>query len=158
MCWVWYSFVFYFLYVVLTLKKKGHKSEYLELSDLIWNWDVLFILSLQWEISAPIWKWHSFKQLYSIFHWTCSHKWKLKIIVEIRHPKNPHMCPHRALSSWWFYMHSLFVRAENYTACFHNPHLSVAFCEKVGIIALCFCTCVIPKSQKTLLEFLWKSP
>lgn len=55
-------------------------------------------------------------------------------------------------------MHSLFGRAQNYTVCFHNPHLNVAFCEKVGIIALCLCTCVMPKSQKTLLEFLWKSP
>lgn len=24
----------------------------------------------------------------------------------------------------------LFTRAENYTACFHNPHLNVAFCKK----------------------------
>lgn len=57
-----------------------------------------------------------------------------------------------------FDMHPLFVRAENETSCFHNPHLGTAFCEKVGIIALCLCTCVIPKSQKTLLESRWKSP
>lgn len=68
-----------------------------------------------------------------------------------------HLCLHKALSFWWFNMHSLSLRAENYTACFHNLHLNVAFCEKVGIIALCLCTCVIPESQKTLLEFLWKA-
>lgn len=53
---------------------------------------------------------------------------------------------------------SLFGRAENYTACFHNPRLLVAVCGKVGIIALCLCTCVSPKSKKTLLEFPWKKP
>ena len=76
---------------------------------------------------------------------------------EIRRHLSPHLYLHRALSFWWFDMHSLSVRAENYTACFHNPHLNVAFHEKVGIIALCLCTCVIPESQKTLLEFLWKA-
>lgn len=48
----------------------------------------------------------------------------------------------------WFDMHSLFWRAGNYTACFHNPHFSVALCEKVGILALCLCTCVIPKNPE----------
>lgn len=36
------------------------------------------------------------------------------------------------------------------TACFHNPRLSTSFHEKVGIIALCPCTCVTAKSP---LEF-----
>lgn len=77
---------------------------------------------------------------------------------EIRHRLMQHLCPHIAWASDSLFCVLLFATAENYTACFHNPHLNLVFSKKAGIIALCLCTCVIPKSQKPLIEFVGKSP
>lgn len=98
--------------------------------------------------------------LHSIFHWLSCHKWMLESVVSgNKAPSEPTLMypPGLSLLMVWY---AFFIwGGQKITQPVSTTHISMwLFAKKVGIIALCVCTCVLPKRQENPPWISMKKP